>query len=120
MISKAAALAISQLFQMVRLQTRAAKLPAQIMMATGTGPRLGERPLGEEQYRMMAGQLEAQRLQTAEAIAKQQNLDRMRAHTQAQLGIGLAEQGMGHNPMLGGGGGGADSAPFVAWSARRG
>lgn len=112
MISKHAGIAVASLFQALRVAASGA-------MLTGAADP-GARRVGEQQSMMMAAQMEGHRRATSEAIAKQQNLDRMRAHTQAQLGIGLAQQGMGYNPMLSGGGGGANAAPFVAWSAQRG
>jgi hypothetical protein len=104
MISKHAGVAIAALFQAVR----------------AADTRATERQVQGERHRMMASQLEGQRRATSESVAKQQNLDRMRGHTQAQLGISLSQQGMGYNPMLGGGGGAGGSAPFIAWSAQRG
>jgi hypothetical protein len=98
MIAKAAAVAISDLFNIVKF----------------------ERRVEGERHQMMAAQLEGRRRAVAEGAAKEQNLDRMRAQTQARLGISLAQSGMGYNPMLSGGGGGAEAAPFIAWSARRG
>lgn len=115
MIAKHARVAMEELFHALR--------QASSVTGAGVGLRAGKGfgPSPEDQQRqMMAAQLEGQRRATAESVAKQQNLDRMRSFTQAQLGIGLAERGMGYNPMLSGGGGGASAAPFVAWSAQRG
>jgi len=115
MIAKHAGLSIATLFHAIRQASAVTAAGAGI---AGTG--MWAPPPDVEQHRMMAAQLEGHRQATAESIAKQQNLDRMRAYTQSQLGIGLAERGMGYNPMLSGGGGGANAAPFVAWSAQRG
>lgn len=112
MIAKHAGVAMAALFQAIRGASSAAMLSG--------AANMGAPDADVEQRRLMAMQLESQRHSTAENIAKQQNLDRMRSFTRAQLGIGLAEQGMGHNPMLSGGGGGSSAAPFVAWSAQRG
>lgn len=114
MIAKHAGLSIATLFSAIRQ----ASAPAAV--GAGLGAGMWAPDAEQEQRRLMAAQLEGQRQATSETIAKQQNLDRMRAYTQAQLGIGLAERGMGYNPMLSGGGGGAGAAPFVAWSAQRG
>lgn len=126
MITKGAGVAVEALFAILKGRSGSGDLAAGTRLRSagvdypGQSHERAMQQLAAERHRMMAAEIEGRRRAMMSTVTKQQNLDRMRSFTQAQLGIGLAERGMGYNPMLGGGGGGAGSAPFISWAARRG